>query len=1238
MAEQATQQDTQTGPDDWLGYDRYARTLWSRMQLALPQAAGPKGKPPSHHALPTADPLVVGVYGEWGAGKTRLLELVHRLVHDEAMWQLAQRSLDPDAFDKELSLTLPVWFHPWKYEHEPALAVPLLMHLADAIKTYLKDGRTFTEAATQAVVANAKTAAELAEKVQKGVSVLQSGLEVTHKVCSHKLTHIVAGTVGGLFGMGEVARGAVQMAGRTAGKMVGKDDEPDESDEDDADAGGDDDASADGKAAAKKGKPKASKAAATQGAPTPRFSADGSYYYNVHRFLRELSHITPKSVEAFDPKLKLKSDVRLNFVVFVDDLDRCLPEKAVEVLEIIKTVLNVESFAFMVALDDEVIERGIAHRYKDYRFQGMKPEMPITGFEYLEKIIHLPFRLPQLTRAQAQTFLLRHEERLMADPGLPVGWQRLWFAPADHSTVEGLASTIGGDAADPPRNATVQLGPSDLPTAPALQPTALTELLLDSFEAHVPRKMARAQELLHQLQQVLVGRGLSMALYPAGARRMHDHTSAPDATLLLHFALLQLFAPELFRLLRRRPEAWREWMQAHLALEPSTHEPVFSPSRRQAPPHFVLQASDALLFRWVARGAKAARTIAPEEQAPSASGLPALDEWSGDLSGWRAQMARYLGTDAAALHSAEQVRLPLVMALCAYRDTQRHAFNPLHCAAALVATQGWITSDQIEPPTRYLQLFAGQVAPPSVMLETGPASAHVDIAVPLAPAARYEISLGLLRELVGSGDASARASLIERLGLQPGDLLPPAAISEVAAAAQSLPPEHQLALWAQLAPHLRREELLAADPAPALRSAVPWPLLNAGIAEPIAARLSVLRKHDLLGPLDLTREADALRQQLAKWRVDPSAHNLDRARAADALAPLGDERFGFYAKRWYLPSVKHGNGVYEPIVGFVHVPEVAEFARGEVGGADNLLEKIAVPAFCMARTLTTVAQWEAFEQDGGYTTEGWWGPQGREWLGGGPDRHNLTDTSYQQHLARRPLNLRRQPWRWDEQRAFGQRPVWGITWFEARAYACWLTEKLKPEMERAGLKGWQVRLPTEDQWERAARAASATSVDSRRWPWGVDATAAAFQANVDAAKLGQVSPVGLFPHNPLGLFDLAGNLWEWQDNLYTTHAPKGLLHAQVLDDAELRTDKDREKNDQPALRGGSWMRAAASARCAFRSRGLPDYFDRDVGLRVVLSEVRPRFETRAALRPLESVRRLSPGGVGRALSGRDRSL
>lgn len=103
--------------------------------------------------------------------------------------------------------------------------------------------------------------------------------------------------------------------------------------------------------------------------------------------------------------------IRLLFLI--DDLDRCLPEKAVEMLESIKLFLDVEGCAFVLALDDEVVERGIVHRYRDYIFQGngqrqdekSLAQLPITGSEYLEKIIHLPFRLPQPSRIEIRRFL-----------------------------------------------------------------------------------------------------------------------------------------------------------------------------------------------------------------------------------------------------------------------------------------------------------------------------------------------------------------------------------------------------------------------------------------------------------------------------------------------------------------------------------------------------------------------------------------------------------------------------------------------------------------------------------------------------------------------------------------------------------------------------------------------------------------------------------------------------------------
>jgi len=76
-------------------------------------------------------------------------------------------------------------------------------------------------------------------------------------------------------------------------------------------------------------------------------------------------------------------------VVFIDDLDRCLPDKAVEVLEAVKLFLDVPGFVFVLGVDRTVIEQGIRVRYQDY-------ETEIKGGLYLEKIIQIPFKLPPI--------------------------------------------------------------------------------------------------------------------------------------------------------------------------------------------------------------------------------------------------------------------------------------------------------------------------------------------------------------------------------------------------------------------------------------------------------------------------------------------------------------------------------------------------------------------------------------------------------------------------------------------------------------------------------------------------------------------------------------------------------------------------------------------------------------------------------------------------------------------------
>lgn len=95
-------------------------------------------------------------------------------------------------------------------------------------------------------------------------------------------------------------------------------------------------------------------------------------------------------------------------VVFVDDLDRCLPEKAIEVLEAIKLFLDVPGCIFLLGLDQDVITRGIKVKYRDFAIdEGADSEkkIPIEGAAYLEKIIQLPFRLPKIEPTSMKPFV-----------------------------------------------------------------------------------------------------------------------------------------------------------------------------------------------------------------------------------------------------------------------------------------------------------------------------------------------------------------------------------------------------------------------------------------------------------------------------------------------------------------------------------------------------------------------------------------------------------------------------------------------------------------------------------------------------------------------------------------------------------------------------------------------------------------------------------------------------------------
>lgn len=222
----------------------------------------------------------------------------------------------------------------------------------------------------------------------------------------------------------------------------------------------------------------------------------------------------------------------------------------------------------------------------------------------------------------------------------------------------------------------------------------------------------------------------------------------------------------------------------------------------------------------------------------------------------------------------------------------------------------------------------------------------------------------------------------------------------------------------------------------------------------------------------------------------------------------------------------------------------------------------------------------------------WWDSQGWQWRTGEWDLQ--IKNKDERYLERNP-ELRGAPMGWAEQQAHGSRAVMQLSWFEARAYAHWLTLQLKDDLRKLP-KGYVVCLPTEAQWERAARAKDAASADERQYPWGGDDQATAhLHANIRASDLGRVSPVGLFSPNPLGLCDLSGNVYEWQNNL---SPPSGGEQDKGLgfDVKELKTAH------LPALRGGAWTEGNAEiARVSYRNRNRPHDWHFGIGFRVVLS-------------------------------------
>lgn len=96
-------------------------------------------------------------------------------------------------------------------------------------------------------------------------------------------------------------------------------------------------------------------------------------------------------------------------MVFIDDLDRCVPEKAIEVMEAIKLFLDAEGCIFILGIDKKVISSGVRLKYGNLRDE--KGKALISGEEYLEKIIQFTFILPPILDDNLEKFINHYDSK-----------------------------------------------------------------------------------------------------------------------------------------------------------------------------------------------------------------------------------------------------------------------------------------------------------------------------------------------------------------------------------------------------------------------------------------------------------------------------------------------------------------------------------------------------------------------------------------------------------------------------------------------------------------------------------------------------------------------------------------------------------------------------------------------------------------------------------------------------------
>ncbi len=243
----------------------------------------------------------------------------------------------------------------------------------------------------------------------------------------------------------------------------------------------------------------------------------------------------------------------------------------------------------------------------------------------------------------------------------------------------------------------------------------------------------------------------------------------------------------------------------------------------------------------------------------------------------------------------------------------------------------------------------------------------------------------------------------------------------------------------------------------------------------------------------------------------------------------------------------------------------SEARDGDCEDDEKPAHEVTVDAFYMSVHEVTVGQFMAFIEDSGYRTdtdkEGW----SYIWTGSSYEKKDGVNWKCDVSGDIRPQVEYRHP-------------VIHVSWNDAVAYAEWLSQKT----------GQNYRLPTEAEWEYAARGGERGAKDNHLYSGSNTIDEVAWY---DGNSGGQTHPVGQKKANQLGLYDMSGNVWEWCADWYGEYPA-----------AAQRNPTGPGRGSDRVLRGGGWISSPQYCRAANRDNGNPDARSGYVGFRVVSSQ------------------------------------